>query len=133
MRSTQVHDKAVDQETGEYHKQVSRQRFSMRRWLGKCPVVVHQVVKYNNDNEGQTAAQSGIESRQCNSGRSLDIIIETQDAIAIDIQQVIGIGGYKILKLQQYLRKHLLGCLDQFFNQGVIGFAPQSVLVQSQV
>ena len=70
---------------------------------------------------------------QRHGGRSLDVIVEAEDTVAIAPEQPVRVGCQEILELNQRARPLVLQGRDQLFHEAVVTLAAHAPLEDTQV
>jgi len=78
-------------------------------------------------------AQRSEDAGQCDPGRSLDVIVERANLVAIPVENGNRVDAGKIFPLDAAFRLERLHCADKFRDKGHVSLATHAVLPQAEV
>ena len=73
------------------------------------------------------------QTREHDGGGALNVVIETKNAIAVLVQQRIGVGGQEIFELEERAGKHVLNAHDELFHELAVVAAAEPCLTKPQI
>ena len=78
-------------------------------------------------------AGGGLQAREHDGGRTLDVVVETEHAFAILAQQRVGVGGQEVLELDERARKHFLHAHDELLHELRVGAPAETLLTKPEI